>query len=211
MATNVYLDFDRIAFEVNKSLKCRLKHNLSKNIIKSKTYQKFYGNYTGKLFAVQGRVLFPIASVKNCPPRNFSQDICSYTPEGRKKIHSFLQAIDMKILYSLTENPVGNTSVEYNDNRISLYVGQQGRCYVTGELLRLDEMEVHHKKGQRDGGSDLYSNLVWVIADVHKLIHATDRAAIEFYLKRLDGIKIDFLRLNQLRKLVGNCEIDSYK
>lgn len=211
MATNVYLDFDRIAFEVNKSLKCRLKNVLSKNIIKSKAYQKFYGSYTGKLYAVRGRVLFPIVSVKNCPPRNFSQDICSYTPEGRKKIHSFLQAIDRKILYSLMENPVGNTSVEYNDNRISLYVGQQGRCYVTGELLRLDEMEVHHKKSQQDGGGDLYENLVWVTTDVHRLVHATDRATIECYLKRLNGIKIDFLRLNQLRKLVGNCEIDSYK
>ena len=211
MATNVYLDFDRIAFEVNKSLKCRLKHVLSKNIIKTKTYQKFYGNYTGKLFAVQGRVLFPIASVKNCPPKNFSQETCSYTPEGRKKIHSFLQAVDMKILHSLMENPVGNTSAEYNDNRISLYVGQQGRCYVTGEPLRTGEMEVHHKKRRRDGGGDLYANLVWMTADVHKLIHATDNATIEFYLKRLYGTKIDFLRLNQLRKLVGNCDIDSNK
>ena len=109
------------------------------------------------------------------------------------------------------ENPVGNTSVEYNDNRISLYVGQQGRCYVTGELLRLGEMEVHHKKSQQDGGGDLYENLVWVTTDVHRLVHATDRATIECYLKKLNGIKIDFLRLNQLRKLVGNCEIDSYK
>ena len=134
-----------------------------------------------------------------------------FPPEGRKKIHSFLQAVDMKILYSLMENPVGNTSAEYNDNRISLYVGQQGRCYVTGEPLRTGEMEVHHKKRRRDGGGDLYANLVWVTADVHKLIHATDNATIEFYLNRLHGTKIDFLRLNQLRKLVGNCDIDSNK
>ena len=64
-----------------------------------------------------------------------------------------------------------NTSAEYNDNRISLYVGQQGRCYVTGEPFRTGEMEVHHKKRRRDGGGDLYANLVWVTADVHKLIH----------------------------------------
>lgn len=211
MATNAYLDFDRIAFVVNKSLKCRLKNALSKNIIKSKTYQKFYGNYTGKLFAVQGRALFPIVSVKNCPPKNFSQEICSYTLEGRKNIHSILQSIDMKTLYSLMNNPVGDTSAEYNDNRISLYVGQQGRCYVTGKTLQAGEMEVHHKKKQHDGGTDTYANLVWVTTDVHRLIHAVDRAAIDVYLKRLNGTNVDFSRLNQLRKLVGNCEIDSNK
>jgi RNA-directed DNA polymerase len=128
MATNVYLDFNKIAFLVNKSLKCRLKNILSKNIIKSKAYQKFYGDYTGQLFAIKDRVLFPIVSVKNVPPKNYSQDICKYTILGRAKIHVCLHSIDMQLLKQIMENPVGDKSAEYNDNRISLYVGQQGKC-----------------------------------------------------------------------------------
>lgn len=205
MATNVYLDFDKIAFVVNKSLKCRLKHTLSKDIIKSKTYNKFYGDYTGQLFAIKGRVLFPIVSVKNKPPKNFSQEICNYTPIGRSKIHSSLQSVDMGTLYHLMQNPVGNTSAEFNDNRISLYVGQQGRCYVSGAALEIGNMEVHHKKIQRDGGADAYNNLVWLTTRMHRLIHATDKETIEHYLKKSDDV--DIAKLNMLRKLVGNCEI----
>lgn len=211
MATNVYLDFDRIAFDVNKSLKCRLKQVLSKNIIKSKAYYKFYGEYTGQLFAIKGRVLFPIVSVKNQPPKNFSQDICNYTENGRSKIHCYLQLVDTQILSSLMQNPVGNRSAEYNDNRISLYVGQQGKCFISGETLIPDNMEVHHKRSQSDGGNDGYGNLIFVTIDIHRLIHATKRETIESYMKKLDGVKIDFLKLNKLRKLVGNCEISSNK
>lgn len=211
MATNVYLDFEKIAFEVNKSLKCRLKNVLSKNIIKSKTYQKFYGDYTGQLFAVKDRVLFPIADVKNKPPMNFSQDICSYTPQGRSKIHSNLQSIDMSILYWLMKNPVGNTSAEFNDNRISLYVGQQGKCFVSGEKLEIGSMEVHHKKRKCDGGTDEYENLLWVSSDIHKLIHAENQETIKFYLEKCKDVDIDFQKLNKLRKSAGNCEVNSYK
>lgn len=206
MATNVYLDFDKIAFAVNKSLKCRLKYTLSKNIIKSKAYNKFYGDYTGQLFAIKGRVLFPIVSVKNKPPKNFSQETCNYTPMGRSKIHSSLQAVDMSTLYYLMQNPVGNTSAEFNDNRISLYVGQQGRCYVSGAVLEIGNMETHHRKIQRDGGTDTYNNLVWLTTQMHRLVHATDEETIKHYLKISDDV--DFGKLNMLRKLVGNCEID---
>lgn len=211
MATNVYLDFEKIAFEVNKSLKCRLKNVLSKNIIKSKTYQKFYGDYTGQLFAVKGKVLFPISDIKNKPPMNFSQDICSYTPQGRSKIHSNLQSIDMSILYWLMKNPVGNTSAEFNDNRISLYVGQQGKCFVSGEKLEIGSMEVHHKKRRCSGGTDEYANLLWVTSDIHKLIHAENKETIKFYLDKCKDVDIDFQKLNKLRKSAGNCEINLYK
>lgn len=32
----------------------------------------------------------------------------------------------MSILHSLMKNPITSATVEYNDNRISLYVAQQG-------------------------------------------------------------------------------------
>jgi RNA-directed DNA polymerase len=211
MATNVYLDFDKIAFHVNKSLKCRLKNILSKNIIKSKAYQKFYGDYTGQLFAIKDRVLFPIVSVKNKPPKNYSQDICKYTITGRAKIYACLHFIDMQMLKQIMENPVGDKSAEYNDNRISLYVGQQGKCYISKALLEADKMEVHHIKPLVNGGTDEYKNLVWVTTDIHRLIHASTAETIEKYMGKLDGAEIDVEILNKLRNSVGNCEISLNK
>jgi hypothetical protein len=42
-------------------------------------------------------------------------------------------------------NPIQGQSTEYNDNRISLYVGQRGTCALTKEKLRISDVEVHHK------------------------------------------------------------------
>ena len=48
-----------------------------------------------------------------------------YTPEGRVEIHKNLAGINMAVLYHLMNNPCGKQSVEYNDNRIALYVAQK--------------------------------------------------------------------------------------
>ena len=57
------------------------------------------------------------------------------------------------------------------------------------------------------GGNDSYNNLCFVIADVHKLIHATRSETIEKYLKKLNLSKEALRKLNKLRTMVGNCNI----
>lgn len=211
IASHVSKDFANIAFHVNKSLNCRTKCIKSKTGIKSKAYEKFYGKSKVKPIFIQGVALYPIHFVQTTPPVCFSQDICSYTPQGRKKIHDGLQNFDYNILLYLMKNPVKGQSTEYNDNRISLYVGQRGRCFVTGEKLQISNMEVHHKKPRYSGGTDEYKNLVFVTSDIHELIHATNEETIEKHLKRLENQTVDFERLNKLRILVGNCEISANK
>ena len=49
-----------------------------------------------------------------------------YTPEGRAEIHKNLSGVNMAVLYHLMNNPCGKQSVEYNDNRIALYIAQKG-------------------------------------------------------------------------------------
>jgi len=83
------------------------------------------------------------------------------------------------------KNPIGNASAELNDNRISLYAGQQGKCYVTGEPLIIGDIEVHHIKPKSQGGDDEYKNLCLVCVDVHKLIHATQKETVERYMTKL--------------------------
>ena len=62
--------------------------------------------------------------------------------------------------------------MEYNDNRISLYVAQKGKCNITGKLLEIDEIHCHHKKPKAKGGGDEYKNLVILHKDIR--LHLTD-------------------------------------
>ena len=208
IATNVYLDFDRIAFDVRKMLLCRTKSHRTETGVKSRAFMTYYGDFTGKVFYIQKLALFPVNGIGTSPPMCFSQKICNYTEEGRRKIHEQQKAISPSVLTYLMENPICGSSTELNDNRISLYVAQRGKCAITHEPLIPHDMEVHHKTPLENGGKDNYDNLMIVTADVHKLIHAVRSETIEKYRNRLSGLKIDFSRLNKLRLLVGNCEIE---
>lgn len=105
------------------------------------------------------------------------------------------------------ENPVQGQTTEYNDNRISLYVAQNGKCSVTGEILEIENMECYHKKPKELGGKDEYKNLTFVLKDVYKLIHAVEIEIIEKYKDILNLDKKSLERLNKLRSKVGNCII----
>ena len=100
-------------------------------------------------------------------------------------------------------NPIINRSVEYNDNRISLYVGQKGKCAITGKELQIGKMHCHHIKPKDLGGNDRYRNLIFLEKDVHILIHATDKNTILKYLNMLKLNEKQFKKLNQLRVSVG--------
>lgn len=64
-------------------------------------------------------------------------------------------------------------------------------------------MECHHKKMRSKGGTDEYKNLVWLLKDVHKLIHCTNQDIINKLKLDTKGIE----RVNSLRKQVGNLAI----
>ncbi len=213
VATKVSRDFNKIAFEVSKNLYNRTKRVSSKQGTKSKAYIKYYGGSNGKVQYVKNVALFPIWYIRTSPPMCFSQTICNYTIEGRLKIHDNLQSVDIRMLQYLMKHPLTLASTELNDNRISLYVGQLGKCFVTGERLKVNEMEVHHKLPKSMGGGDEYGNLVYVSKTIHKLIHSVEPDTIEKYLIKAknESVKICFSKLNTLRVLVGNCELNEHK
>lgn len=208
IATNVYLDFDRIAFDVRKTLLCRTKSHRNKTGLRSQAFQQFYGDFTGKIFNVAGLALFPINGVKTTPPMCFSPDICNYSEKGRAKIHELQKAISPVILQKLMEHPIQGQSTELNDNRISLYVAQRGKCAICKEPLLLGDMEVHHVTPISNGGKDNYSNLTLVTGNVHKLIHATDPETVHKYLDKLKCYKLNMAKLNKFRLLAGNCKLE---
>ncbi|WP_341425752.1 HNH endonuclease signature motif containing protein [Clostridium puniceum] len=207
VATHVNIDFHKVYFLVSKSLNNRLYRIRSDTGAISKTYEKFYGKYNYKKWYIARLILFPVAGIKTSNAKNLNQEICNYTEEGRKRIHDNLRAINHKILHYIMENPVQGQTTEYNDNRISLYIAQNGKCSVTGKILEIGNMECHHKKPKELGGKDEYKNLTFVLKDVYKLIHAVEIEIIEKYKDILNLDKKRLERLNKLRLKVGNCII----
>ena len=205
-ATYISLDFKEINFLVAKTLDIRLRNRLSNKPKSSKTYEKLYGKYNGRIRTIRDITIFPIYGCKNKPPTCFSQDICNYTKQGREKIHKNLRGYKHLIDYLLRSTNENDTA-EFADNRISLIVGQQGKCYITGLELEIGTMECHHKIPKELGGTDEYKNLVWICGEAHQLIHCTKQETIEKYLGLLSLDKKGLKRVNSLRKLVGNSVI----
>lgn len=207
IATHVSIDFNKIYFLVKQNFNNRLYRIRSDTGLISKAYEKFYGKYNFKKWYIAGIGLFPIAGIKTFNPMNFKQEICNYTEKGRNKLHDNLKEINHEILNYIMKNPVQGQSMEFNDNRISLYVAQKGKCFVTGKMLEIRKMECHHKKPKELGGRDEYRNLIFILTDVHKLIHATTIKTIDKYKSTLNLDEISLDKLNKLRSKVGNCII----
>ncbi|MDA1980372.1 group II intron reverse transcriptase/maturase [Bacillus cereus] len=202
IASHINNDMTELSYIMSKRIRNRLKSVMSKSGSISKTYEKLYKNNYKKTFVAR-MVLFPIADVQCRTPLGFNQAICNYTVEGRKLVHDSLKNYDMELVHYLMRNFIPEKSAEYNDNRISLYIAQKGKCFVSGKTLRIGEMECHHKLPRAEGGTDIYSNLVYVSTDVHKLIHASQQETISKYLDRLDLDEKQLKRLNALRSKAG--------
>lgn len=206
IATNVTKDFKIINFLVSRILDVRLRNSISETFKPTKTYQKLYGQYKGKIRTISNITIFPIYGCKTCPPIGFMQIICNYTSTGRKIIHDKLKGYNHLIRYLLKRSNSNNTT-EFKDNSISLMVGQQGKCFVTGDALEIGEMKCHHKYPKYLGGTDKYSNLVWIKYDVHELIHATKKEIVNEYLNKLGLSENVLKKVNSLRLQVGNSKI----
>jgi group II intron reverse transcriptase/maturase len=219
IATLCSKDFAEIDFVVSKSLHNRLKDRTKtvkgrrkRNIKpetepeKSKTYQKFYGGYKQKSKIVAGVTIFPIYGCKFKVPKLFTQEVNKYTEVGRTLIHNKLGGARSLVVHLLKHKEY-DKSVEYNDNRISLIAGQNGKCGVTGERLAIVNMECHHKKPKELGGSDEYKNLMWLKTEVHKLIHATSPEVIDKYISMLNLDEKELKKVNSLRLSAENLEI----
>lgn len=75
-------------------------------------------------------------------------------------------------------NPIRGRSLEYNDNRISLYSGQGELCRITQIPLRIGEMEIHHITPSGLGGTDEYKNLAFIHSYAHKMVHSTRKETL---------------------------------
>ncbi len=205
-ATFVNIDCAAIQFQLNTVLYNRLKDRLKNQGTVSRKYiAQRYGN-SKMIRYIADEPICPIGYVQTKNPMYKKKKICKYTAEGREEIHRNLKFDEtvMTVLHMLARAYLPNRSVEYMDNRVSLYAAQYGKCAVTGKVLWIDEIHCHHKKPISQGGTDEYKNLIIVHIDVHKLIHATKLETIQTYLDKIKPDKSQLDKINKLRMLAGN-------
>lgn len=207
VATCVNLDFSDLAFGIGKQMKNRLgRQGLSRTGKLEKGFIKERYGKSGQLRYLKGHPLVPVGYVNHKNPMGKKRSINRYTPEGRVEIHKAL-GVNMDTLLWLMKNPRMKRSIEYADNRISLYAAQYGRCAITGKILFPHEIHCHHKMPLSLGGTDKYNNLVILDEQVHQLLHATLPETIAMYLSLLQLTKIQLQKLNNLRKQANLSDI----
>lgn len=198
IATEVSNDFSRLAFGINKRLRNRLKDGLSKKgTLRNGFIKEKYGKSKQMRF-LHGRPVIPLGYVQLKNAQHKRKSINKYTAEGRALIHRNLE-IDTATMLWLMRNPVRGRSIEYADNRISLYAAQYGNCAVTGVHMEPHDIHCHHQVPVSKGGTDEYANLILICQEVHILIHASLESTIQKYLKSLRLDQDQLAKLNKLR------------
>lgn len=208
IATNVASDLNKIQQRTYRIMYNRL-NTQSGNALRKEgrtltllEQQRFGKSKSLRYIAGTREPIYPIYYIQFKNPMAFNRRICPYTVEGRAIIHDKL-AINCNLMYQLMNQKLASGSIEYYDNRISLYSAQWGKCYITGkEFQCLEDIHCHHKVAKNKGGTDEYSNLILVDKDVHKLIHATNLEIVKQYLKILKLKSPEIQKLNKLRELL---------
>ena len=204
MATSVSPDIQPLAFEIKIAIKNRLQERIQRRKNQSiPEYAKRYAK-SKEIRFIGKNIFLPIGYIQHHPPIHKKKSVNKYTVSGRAEIHKNLESVDMSLLHILMRNPNMNATVEYNDNRISLYVAQQGKCAVTKEPLSLDEIHCHHKTPKSLGGGDDYANLIILHERIHRLVHATQNDTISAIMQTVQLDKRQLDKLNKLRKSAGN-------
>lgn len=206
IATMISSDCKILHRNVSIVMKNRLRKRLSKKGKINEVYiRKQYGK-SKQIRFISSKTICPIGYIQTKTPMFKKKKICKYTPEGREEIHKNLK-INTRTMLELMRVKDKRRSIEYMDNRISLFAAQYGRCNVTGKELSINEIHCHHKVPIKLGGTDEYSNLVILHQDIHILIHSTDIETQNTYLKLINPDKKALNKINELRLLVGNSKL----
>lgn len=199
IATNVYMDMDKMAFQLNNSLKIRMKGRLKKNGIIPKGYIKDTYGKSKQIRFLDGYPLVPIAYIRTKNALHLKRGVCNYTVEGRTLIHKPL-GVNLSILRELMEEEISDASIEFMDNRISLYAAQNGKCAILGDVLRKEEIYCHHKIPFKQGGTDQYENLVIVSEKLMELLISNDANVIAVQFAKFHLNDKQIRKINNIRK-----------
>lgn len=209
IATDISRDCNSLNRSVMTILTNRLRTPSGNRLVKTgRTLTNFektaYGKArTMRYVAGTGEPIYPISYVQHRKPMSKKLSVNSYSPDGRQGLHDNLR-INTSMMLMLMRQPLHNRSIEYADNRISLYSAQWGKCAITGHEFRsVAEIHCHHATPRSKGGTDKYENLVLILESVHRLIHATRPETINHY-KEICNLNVSQMKkLNEFRQKAG--------
>lgn len=213
IATHINLDFNGLNRAVMtvftnrlRTQKCNRLKRTGRPLTKAEI--GLYGNTPMMRFvAGSNEPIYPIGYVQHRPPWTKKRKSNLYSPEGRKEIHDNLR-INTSLMVQTMKSKPKSESAEFSDNRISLFSAQWGKCAITGkEFQCLSDIHCHHKLPKQLGGTDKYENLVLLLPQVHRLIHATGEDTINKYLNLLNLDKAQIGKLNKYREKAKNAII----
>lgn len=214
-ATMVNIDCSEIGNVVNRALTIKLKRtNRTGRLAKSgreltRAETRRYGNSAMLRFDKQsGEPIYPIAYVQCEYPMPLNSNICAFSEHGRYLIHKKKNVQELEWIAEVNLQS-GQRSVEYQNNKLSLYVNQHGLCAITKqEFVEPKDIHCHHKVPVEFGGSDEYRNLIVIDEGIHKLIHSTRTETITKLIKEYKLNKEQIKKINKLRELCNLKAID---
>lgn len=209
LATHVNIDFRSLNRSTITVLTNRLKTQRGSRLVKTGREltkiekERFGKSQMLRFVAGTEEPIYPVGYIQCKKPMNKKGSINSYTSDGRIGLHDNLR-INTPLMLRLMQQPLRGRSIEYADNRISLFCAQWGKCAVTGKDFRFpEEIHCHHKIPKAKGGTDKYENLVLVLEPVHRLIHAEELELIARYIQSLGLDSGQIAKIDKLRLMMG--------
>lgn len=206
-ATHVRKVFDKIAFQISRKFYARTKRKLKRHGKPLCGYIKEHYGKSREIRYINGNPIIPLGYVQHKNPMDKKKVINNYTAEGRAEIHKMLETVNIAVLHYMMRNPILNRSIEYNDNRLSLYCASHGKCSITGKILEIGNIHCHHKIPYSISHDDSYGNLILICQEAHILIHAVNSEVIQHYKSLLNLNAQQIGKINKLRKLLNLADI----
>ena len=205
-ATNIYNNLTEVSYALLPTTRVRFK-KIAKLIPFETTSQDFQMKTTGirpqtKIIMIADTPLLPINGVKHKNPLNFSQDICNFTEHGRSKIHEEIALVTKGEIQILLEYKDPTKSVEFNDNRIAVFIAQQGNCYITNRRHSPTDMVCIYKN-ITETDRDKYQNLVFVEIPISKAILTESVQQAKMWLMNYGLSSQQKKKLNKIRANYG--------
>lgn len=206
-ATHVRKVFDKIAFQISRKIYARTKRKLKRHGKPLGGYIKEHYGKSREIRYINGNPIIPLGYVQHKNPMDKKKVINNYTAEGRAEIHKMLETVNIAVLHYMMRNPILIRSIEYNDNRLSLYCASHGKCSITGKILEIGNIHCHHKIPYSISHDDSYVNLILICQEAHILIHAVNSEVIQHYKSLLNLNAQQIGKINKLRKLLNLADI----
>lgn len=192
VATHVTKDLSHMSNNITRVLYNRLRRDwtpASKSDLEGKIRER-YGKYNPKWYKAHDVVIIPIYAWRHKYAIQINPKICPYTVEGRMLIHENLKTVRKEMLRSIMKKYDRSRTIEFNDNCISRFVAQAGKCGITCAELDLNNTVCRHIIPKDKGGTDKYGNIIIISKEASDIIDG--------------GRKREFIELLNYLKVTGS-------